>query len=182
MTYDVRAIGNLILDEADRKGFDISNLSLQKLIYFSHGAFLIQTRTPLVKGYFEAWQYGPVHPTAYDAFKSAGEKPIKFRAKRLDPISRQMEELASVTDNKARLVVSTVVNAYGGLTAGRLVDLSHAPNAPWSFVVENSRLRPMLGLRISDNMIVERFRFHKVSIGISPKSGEPISDAPFTSD
>ncbi|MEQ1935851.1 MAG: type II toxin-antitoxin system antitoxin SocA domain-containing protein [Fimbriimonadaceae bacterium] len=182
MTYDARAIGNLILDEAERDGFEISNLILQKLLYFSHGAFLLQTGEPLVKGYFEAWQFGPVHPTAYEAFKSAGEKPIKFRARRLNPITRGFEEIARVNERRPRLVVSSVVNAYGGLGPGRLVDLSHAPNAPWAFVVENSKLRPMLGLRISDNLIRERFRYHKVSIGVIPRSGEPDEDAPFASD
>jgi uncharacterized phage-associated protein len=182
MTYDARAIGNLILDEAERNGFRLSNLSLQKLLYFCHGSYLLRKGAPLVKGYFEAWQYGPVHPVAYESFRSAGDKPIEFRAKSLNPLTRQYEDIRRVDDLDCRLIVSTVVNAYGGLSAGRLVDLSHAKNAPWSYVVENSKLRPMLGLRISDNVIRERFRFHKVSVSAHPRSGEPNDDSPFASD
>jgi len=60
--YDPRAIANLMLDEADRRGWKITNLALQKLLYFAHGIHLTKTKEPLVSGYFEAWQYGPVQP------------------------------------------------------------------------------------------------------------------------
>ena len=39
-------------------------LELQKLMYFARAIFLIETDDPLVSGWFEAWQYGPVHPAA----------------------------------------------------------------------------------------------------------------------
>ena len=69
-----------MLDEADRSGIKVTNLALQKLLYFAHSIFLIEAKRPLVSGYFEAWQYGPVHPAAYSAFKTAGSSPIDFRA------------------------------------------------------------------------------------------------------
>ncbi|URK89026.1 hypothetical protein LP421_15955 [Rhizobium sp. RCAM05350] len=34
--YDPRAVANLLLDEADRLGIKITNLALQKLLYFAH--------------------------------------------------------------------------------------------------------------------------------------------------
>jgi len=58
--FDPRSIANFMLDEADRVGVGITNLALQKLLYFAHGIFLNETKGPLVSGYFEAWQYGPV--------------------------------------------------------------------------------------------------------------------------
>ncbi len=70
--YDPRAVANLMLDEAKRCGINISNLALQKLLYFAHGIYLTKTKRPLVSGYFEAWQYGPVHPAVYRAFKGSG--------------------------------------------------------------------------------------------------------------
>jgi uncharacterized phage-associated protein len=62
--YDPRAVANLLLDLADRDDLAITNLVLQKLLYFAHGHFLIRTRCPLVQGGFEAWTYGPVHHRA----------------------------------------------------------------------------------------------------------------------
>src|SRR5271156_1137521 len=84
-TYDPRSICNLILDEANAASCSITNLALQKLLYFAHGLHLVETKTPLVTGFFEAWQFGPVHPTAYHSFKTAGANPIVFRASIRDP-------------------------------------------------------------------------------------------------
>lgn len=54
--YDPRAVANLLLDEADQRGTKVTNLALQKLLYFAHGIHLTQTKQPLLTGYFEAWQ------------------------------------------------------------------------------------------------------------------------------
>jgi uncharacterized phage-associated protein len=178
-TFDARAVANLILDEAERKSRRLSNLSLQKLLYFSHGLYLIRKGSPLVTGYFEAWQFGPVHPTVYEAFKIASDRPIEFRASKVNLITGQKTPIPKVDDADCLQTVSQVVDAYGKLSAGRLVELSHAPNAPWAFVVDNSKVRPMLGLRITDNVIREKFKFHKFAVGDVPTSGEPNEDTPF---
>src|SRR3954465_5914060 len=85
--FDARSVANLMLNEADRVGISITNLALQKLLYFAHGIFLIENKRPLVSGYFEAWQYGPVHPAVYKAFQSAGSNPIPFRASSQDVLT-----------------------------------------------------------------------------------------------
>src|SRR5262249_26957468 len=85
--YDPRAIANLMLDEAERNERELSHLPLQKLLYFAHGLFLVEQKQPLVSGFFEAWQRGPVHPVVYQAFKGAGRNPIRFRAERQNIIT-----------------------------------------------------------------------------------------------
>src|SRR3546814_10577509 len=84
--YDPRGVANLLLDLAEVRQKPISNLVLQKLLYFAHGRFLIESKKPLLAGYFEAWQFGPVHPTVYHAFKAATDRPIGFRAIHVDKI------------------------------------------------------------------------------------------------
>ena len=69
--FDPRAIANLMLDVADENGQQLSNLALQKLLYFAHATFLIETGSPLLGGFFEAWKYGPVHPGFYRSFKAS---------------------------------------------------------------------------------------------------------------
>src|SRR5712671_6840917 len=66
---DPRAVANLLLKEARVRGQRVSNLKLQKLLFLCHALYLVRTGRPLVRGSFEAWQYGPVHREAYDAFK-----------------------------------------------------------------------------------------------------------------
>lgn len=178
--YDPRAIANIILDEADRRGLKITNLALQKLLYFAHGIYLTKTKQPLVSGYFEAWQYGPVHPSVYRAFKPSGSAPIINRAVAKDPLTGQARELPKPTDLDIIDLVSDVMRSYGHLPPGRLVDLSHAKDSPWSVVADKARTDVAFGMRIPDDVILSRFRHHKVSIGANPRVGEPPSDdAPF---
>lgn len=178
--YDPRALANFMLDEAERNGLALTNLALQKLLYFAHGMFLNETKGPLVKGFFEAWQYGPVHPVAYKAFRSAGGERINFRAQAQDALTGEKKPLQAPTDPAIRQLVQGVLNSYGRLSAGRLVDLSHAKNSPWHYVVDKGRTSVAFGLRIADDVILERFKYHKVAIGISAVSGNPNEDTPFT--
>ncbi len=174
--YDPRAIANLMLDEADRRGWRISNLALQKLLYFAHGIHLTRTKRPLVSGYFEAWQFGPVHPSVYRAFKPSGSAPILTRAVATDILTGQTRDLQKPTEIEIIDLVSDVMRSYGHLSPGRLVDLSHAKDSPWYEVVHKARTDVAFGMRIPDDIILKRFRHHKVSIGTSPLAGEPPSD------
>lgn len=180
MTCDPRAIANLMLDEAGRQRFAVTHLALQKLLYFAHGIFLIEKKRPLVSGYFECWDNGPVHPTAYQAFKAAGRDPIAFRALRLDVVTGQRSMIPPPTDREVCAHVARIISSYGGLSASRLVQISHAKDAPWRHVVDKGRTSLAFGLRISDNVIVERFKYHKVSIGDDTVIGEPREDTPLT--
>jgi uncharacterized phage-associated protein len=174
--YDPRAVANLFLDEADRRSWKITNLALQKLLYFAHGIHLTKKKQPLVSGYFEAWQYGPVHPAVYQAFKPSGSAPIINRALAKDPLTGVTRELPKLTDLQVTDLVIDVLKSYGQLPPGRLVDLSHAKDAPWSAVVDKARTDIAFGMRIPDDLIIERFRHHKVSVGRYPRVGEPPSD------
>ena len=175
-TYDPRAIANLILDEADRRGMRITNLALQKLLYFAHGIFLTKTKKPLVSGYFEAWLYGPVHPSVYRAFKPAGSAPISVRAVGQDPLTGKKRDLPLPTDIVVIDLVSDVMRSYGPLSPGRLVDLSHAKDSPWRVVADKARTDVAFGMRILDTVIIDRFQHHKVSVDANPRAGEPPSD------
>lgn len=177
--HDPRAIANLMLDEADHRGTEITNLALQKLLYFAHSIYLIRSKKPLVSGYFEAWQYGPVHPAVYKAFKEAGSMPIKIRASKQDPLTGGKQAIPKVNDFTLISLMQETLRSYGSMSAGRLVDISHAKDAPWAYVVDKSRTDIAFGLRIPDTVIIERFRHHKISIGITPQSGEPSDDTPF---
>lgn len=178
--YDPRAVANLMLDEADRSGIKVTNLALQKLLYFAHSIYLIEAKQPLVSGHFEAWQYGPVHPTAYSAFRMAGSSPIDFRATGQNVLTGERTVLDLPQDLIIRRHLARIISSYGQLSPGRLVDISHAKGAPWEHIVDKGRTSIALGLRIPDDVIVNRFKFHKVSIGAAPVAGEPDEDTPLT--
>jgi uncharacterized phage-associated protein len=115
---DPRIVANYLLDVAARKGVAMTNLKLQKLLFFAHAICLTEQKAKLVSGYFEAWQYGPVHPTVYQAFKAAGPDAISFRADSLDPVSRLRRPLPSLCESTTRDICDRVMLHFGRMSAG----------------------------------------------------------------
>jgi uncharacterized phage-associated protein len=180
--YDPRAVANLLLDlaaENDGGPIPISNLALQKLLYFAHGHYLIRNNgTPLVRGAFEAWTYGPVHPAVYLAFKSEAGRPIAMRATACNVMTGQTRPLALPDDADVRRQLRDVLRSYGHLSPGRLVDITHAPRGPWATVVNKAQTSVALGLRIPDTLTLECFKYQKVSVGPESRVGDPSEDTP----
>ncbi len=176
---DPRVVANYMLDVATKKGVALSNLALQKLLFFAHAISLVERKQKLVSGYFEAWQFGPVHPTVYQAFKEAGGSAIAFRAVSLDPVTRTRSPLPTLTDPATRDICDRVMIQFGRMTAGRLVDITHAEGGPWHYVVSTSKSEANIGLRIPDQIIAERHGRQKISVTPTPRVGEPDEDTPF---
>jgi uncharacterized phage-associated protein len=176
--YDSRGVANMLLDLADARGLRVTNLTLQKLLYFAHGQFLVTRGLPLVDGYFEAWRYGPVHPTVYNSFKVAESGPIRERAVGFDYRLQQAYTIAVPDDRDAREHVERVLIRLGQVPAGRLIEISHAPRGPWAETVNKSGTNAVLGLQISDRMTAERFRFLMVPLKPEDPSGAPLEDTP----
>lgn len=172
-----------MLDFADRRGIPLTHVKLQKLLYFAHARHLVTTKRPMVAGYFEAWQYGPVHPTVYGAFKSAGSDPILFRAQRVDPLTGTGFPLAAPADETTASIVEDVAKDLGPLDWRRLVEISHAKEGPWHWVVENGQKKGARGQRISQNDIQARYKYHKIAVSggaTDVQSGEPLENSPYS--
>lgn len=158
---DARAVANAILLEAWNRGHEISNLKLQKLLFLCHSFYLIKTRHfSLVRGQFEAWQYGPVHREVYDAFKEHAEKPIRNLAESLNPITGEKKPLNIPDCQEIKDTILDVVRFYGGWSAGQLVELTHKKDGPWDYVVKSAAHEANMGLRISNEIIMDRFKYH----------------------
>lgn len=176
---DPRSVCNLILDETDSYGMPFTHIALQKVLYFAHASYLNQTKRPLVSGYFEAWKYGPVHPGVYKAFKSAGDRPITFRAERQDLLTGEKQCIPAPAAADVRRHIRKIALSYGELSASQLVELSHAKSGPWHWTVEQAQTALAFGMRITDDAILERFKYHKVSLRNDPNPEEATQDTPF---
>lgn len=175
---DPRIVANYLLDVAADRGVAMTNLKLQKLLFFAHAISLTERKTKLVSGHFEAWQYGPVHPTVYQAFKAAGPNTIEFRAEAFDPVTGKRRSLEKLTDSAIREICDRVMVQFGRMSAGRLVDVTHAVGGPWHHVVAESKMGANIGLRISDEVIIAKHARQKVSVTPAPRVGEPNEDTP----
>lgn len=79
MSYDVRCVANALIKMAyeDESREQMTNMKLQKLLYYEQAYHLARFGTPLFDDDIEAWQYGPVVPSVYDAFSASGRKPLE---------------------------------------------------------------------------------------------------------
>ena len=181
--FDARAVANLLLDIAESEfSRPINNLALQKLLYFAHGQHLIGTGVPLVNGAFEAWTYGPVHPAIYREFKVCGASPINIRAVARNVMTGEATAITPLSQSSVRDLLRGILIAYGRLSPGRLVDISHAKHGPWWTTVNKAETSIAVGLRISDTVTRECFKFQKVSVGLESRVGEPDEDSPIERD
>ena len=76
MNYNVLDVSRYIINYSNKKDYGISNLKLQKVLYFVQAYFLIQTKHPCFKEKIEAWDFGPVVPVAYSEYKQYGSTDI----------------------------------------------------------------------------------------------------------
>lgn len=158
MARDVREIANAILDVAESDGLTLSNLPLNKIIYFAHAWYLAQYGVPLVDSPFEAWQHGPVHPQIYRQLKSYGDKPIKGRLTQIDLVTGNDIPVEPHLSDQERQHVEQMTRFYGTKSAYWLVQKTHEPGAPWDQVWTVAEGKPVPGMVISDSMTESYYR------------------------
>jgi uncharacterized phage-associated protein len=149
---DVRTVANIVLEVAEGEGVPVTNLHLNKSLYFMHVDCLRDRGHKLVSAKIEAWDYGPVFREIYGQFKRFGRTPISEKATRVDFVSGEkviaMDELAGdlLSYVRERAVF------YLSIPAGMLVDVSHAKGGAWDFVWNNSG-SINAGMEITDEII-----------------------------
>ncbi|NBJ09481.1 Panacea domain-containing protein [Microvirga arsenatis] len=166
MAYDVRAIANVVLDRAEHLGISVTNLSINKILYFAHGHFLAHFNKPLLREKAEAWEFGPVYREIYRQFSSFEKKSINARAKKLDVSSGKMVEFSIALPPNELKFIAPVIDFYIRIPAWKLVELSHEPDGPWDRIWNHlSPSNP--GMIIPDDLVAEYFRQHESPGGSS---------------
>jgi uncharacterized phage-associated protein len=119
----------------------ISNLKLQKLLYYAQGFHLAMFDAPLFPERIKAWEHGPVVPQVWKQYTGSGGSslPVPDEKMDIDP------ETASFLDE--------VYDVYGQFSAWRLRELSH-DEPPWieafngTGVVHNDAMRSFFKTRL----------------------------------
>ena len=152
MTLDGRAVANFVLDFCEARGRRITNLSLQKIVYFCHVWSLVDQRRALLKHQFEAWQYGPVLQYLYREFKQFDREPIMGRAMKIDPKTGNRQVVRYELHEETYQLLSRVVDFYSRLSSTELVKLSHVKGGPWDMAWNHGGdVNP--GMRIENDAI-----------------------------
>jgi uncharacterized phage-associated protein len=134
VAHDVRGIANFVLDLADQEGRDVSNLVINKVVFFLHAHFLVEYGRPLVSAKVEAWDFGPVFRELYKEFKEFEDRPIKKRAERLNPETGIREICTYDLPTDESQFLASVTQKYVRLRPRALVALSHEKGGPWDRV------------------------------------------------
>lgn len=120
MIYDALEVARYIIYHEEQAGRPVSNLRLQKLLYFVQAKFLVEKEKPCFDQRMEAWNFGPVVPKVYKAYRYYGSTPIPCEDESNDfsiqPSDREI--IDSILDSCSRYATST------------LVDITHAQD-PW---------------------------------------------------
>lgn len=98
----------------------ISNMKLQKLLYYAQGLYLAKYGEPLFEDEIEAWDYGPVVKSVYHDYKSFGAGAIFI------PLADRGKGLSK----RVRKLLSAVYIALGQYSASKLMHMTHS-EAPW---------------------------------------------------
>ncbi|NWN45674.1 Panacea domain-containing protein [Candidatus Phytoplasma pruni] len=127
---NVLDVASYIVEYAKKnKITDLTNMKLQKLVYYSHAQYLIENNyNPLIDNPIEAWPYGPVIPDLY----------FYCRQFKYDPVeSIEYENKKKLNENHIK-VIDNVLNAYSSWTAKQLSEKTHS-ETPWQKAFQDDR-------------------------------------------
>ena len=122
MTYKALDIAKKLIFKAQNDepngGERVTNLKLQKLLYYQLGHHLAAFGTPLFSEDVESWMYGPVVPSVYDVFSAYGSSALPV----VDTeVSLSKEE---------EILFCQVYDAYREFSAIGLMNRTHTEK-PW---------------------------------------------------
>lgn len=126
MAYNVLEIANHLLACAANSevGELMSNMKLQKMLYYEQGFHLAYFGTPLFEEETEAWMYGPVVPIVYSHYESFGKVGIEPKPDHFEFSNKEEEAL-----------FNEVFKTYNSYSAYGLANMTHQ-EYPWATTPE----------------------------------------------
>ena len=113
--YSASQIANYFLFRAQLDEELLSNLKLQKLVYYAQGLHIACYGHPLFKEKIKAWRYGPVVPDLYHAYKRFGSGGVPPKG----------DFLPESIDLETRKFLDEIYTVFGQFSAFRLMDSTH---------------------------------------------------------
>jgi uncharacterized phage-associated protein len=113
-----KRLGRWFVNHSDREaGEAITQLKLQKLVYYADAWFLANFDRPLITEDFEAWAHGPAVRTLYARYREHGWQSLPVEQGPLPP--KEIEGF-----------LTSVFKEYGQYSAKKLEEMTHAEQ-PW---------------------------------------------------
>lgn len=147
-------------NDAEQKDCDmdeyegITNMKIQKLLYFAQGIAFSFFGIRLFSENLLAWEHGPVIREVYTEFAKFGRDNIV-----LDQVaSFNSSGIAAIeVDTKVREILTDVYECLNKFTAYQLRNISHDADGPWARVYEPGVNTNVIQL---DQFLVDYFKNH----------------------
>jgi len=128
---DVFDVSDFFISQAQSNINDtITNLRLNKLLFFAQAWYLSRYSDPLFCDDIEAWDFGPVIPVVYQKYKSYGKNNIDITSH---------DYGSSVLSGNELQVLIDVLNYYGRFSTTELVNISHQEGGPWDMAYKEKK-------------------------------------------
>lgn len=150
MLYSIDNIDNYIINYAYEKNRSVTNLKLQKILYFVYGFYYAFTNEELFDEGFEAWAYGPVVRKSYVRYSMFGAEIIPPHNNYFDLLfdnnfkydsEKNASRFENIFDDSTRKIINNLLDLLLPRPVMDLVELSHSPNGPWSRSYEEGKKR-----------------------------------------
>ena len=138
MIYDVLDVCRHIINYSEKEDYGVSNLKLQKLLYFVQAYFMLEKKdhAPCFHEKIEAWDFGPVVPEAYQEWAQYGSCDIPMIESYMvidkDNIwnSYRVQYHDDVIDEDDKKLIDRVIDKFADYAATDLVSLTLCQR-PW---------------------------------------------------
>ncbi len=108
----------------------ITNLKLQKLLYYAQGMHMGEYGEKMFEEPIVAWSCGPVVESVYNAYKHNGADGIKEFAPPVENFTEREENTLQAVDN-----------TFGQYAAWKLVEMTHS-ETPWQSTRRGEVIKP----------------------------------------
>ena len=119
--YDAVDIARRMVQISIRDRIPLTNLKLQKLLYYAWMDYYRETGSHLYDNGIQAWSYGPVVPDAYYEFWTNVSNIIRYTR-------TPSEEIDLCTD----IFLEHTLDRYREVSISSFVDMTHGEDTPWS--------------------------------------------------
>lgn len=119
--YTAKDVAEYFISLVDEENGDfLTNLKIQKLLYYAQGFSLALNRVPLFQEPIVAWNLGPVVEELYEDYKQYGASPVPL------PEDFDIEKF----DGDTKELLNEVFEVYGQFSPTALVEMTHN-ETPW---------------------------------------------------
>lgn len=113
----------------------LTNLKIQKLLYYAQGIYLAINDSPLFAEEIEAWENGPVVSSVYHKFSHKKANVINPKESN---VSLKVIDIIE-SNSKAKQALELTYRNFAIYTAWQLRNLTHAVGSPWDQMYEQGK-------------------------------------------